>query len=278
MLNDLIHVHVKCGARVADMHFHADATLAEFKEQICKEFVLGDSTLRILHRGKALPVGDTERDQQLSSAQLSSLEIENNAKLYVMATSAKSRADVANHVPERMRGFEEDDNRIMTGGVSTSKRYGSVSVRSTASRPSFRFHALQALEVPASAHPRKEAAERRLRELAEDPAVLAILAEHRWNVGALKGKASPRRAAGSDQISPVHDLCIAIGVRNRSFLISRYRCCPSAADVLLAGLYLHACGDLQITCSVCMPMFKRAGILLPQKCHPRVLLGCPNLA
>lgn len=83
-----------------------------------------------------------------------------------------------------MRGFEEDDRRVRTGGLGGSN--AAARPQKSAASLQHCFAALEALPVPSTVKPSQEAALRLLRALSNDPAVLAILAEHRWTVGALK--------------------------------------------------------------------------------------------
>lgn len=138
-----------------------------------------DAHLRVLNRGKALP-GEAD-------ALLHEQGVKGGAKLMVLATGAQSLTDMATAKPERMRGFDEDDERTRTGGVSSAGGSG-VSVNRTAnsSQAAYGFRALEALPVGPSATPPKAAALQRLQELASDKAVLAVMKEHQWSVGALK--------------------------------------------------------------------------------------------
>jgi len=161
----------KLGPRSAEVDL-AEPTIVALRASILTTFDLGaDSELKILAKGKAL-VAD------LQVAALAS-----GAKLMVMATKAADAAAVDTAPRERMRGFEEDDMRQRTGGLGGR---GPAVHKTRDAGPKHKFHALQALPVlPPGVTPDVAAAQQRLRELSEDPAILAIMKKHEFQVGTL---------------------------------------------------------------------------------------------
>merc|ERR1712137_1232403 len=171
-------ITVKCGSRTATPAYDAIGSAAELHACIRKSLdIAEDAAIRVMHRGHILPDGP---DSLISSG------LNCGSKVLVMFSSALALSAAASARPERMRSFEEDDQRTRTGGLGPSVR-GGEAPRKTQQAPSqYRFHALDALQVSGAAKPGREVALQRLRELSTDPAICAILAEHRWSVGILK--------------------------------------------------------------------------------------------
>lgn len=104
----------------------------------------------------------------------------------VMASKAAERAAVDEAPRERMRGFDEDDLRTATGSVGKAAVGVAAVYKSRSSGPTYKFHALQPLPVlPPGVTPGVSAARQRLKELAEDPAILGIMKRHEFQVGRL---------------------------------------------------------------------------------------------
>ena len=174
-----MELSAKLGARSATLALQVDATIGDLHDAIRGGFDLSaDSELRILAKGKLLSAD--------KSAFLAELTLRSGAKLMVMETRAADRVAVEEARPERMRGFEDDDRRQRTGGLA-SGRPVSAAYRSRNVGPTFKFHGTTALiNIPDGAKPPVAAAQAMLRELSTDPAILAIMAEHKWNVGMLR--------------------------------------------------------------------------------------------
>lgn len=166
---------VKCGSRTASIPCDEVATAAELHSRLRRELqIADDATVRVLHKGKTLHSGPDE---------LASTGVRAGAKLLVMVSSADSLSAAASARPERMRGFDDDDMRTRTGGLGVS---GAAPRKTGSASPQYRFLAVEALEVGGEVRPGRDAALQRLHELSTDPAVLAILEEHRWSVGRLR--------------------------------------------------------------------------------------------
>ena len=167
----------KCGPRTGSLSLHEASTIGDLHAAVRVAFELpADTQLRILGKGKALAA-----DEHLS---LQAAGLSTGVKLMVMQTRAAERAAVEEAQPERMRGFEDDDRRLRTGGVSTGVP-SSAAHRSRTSSSSYRFGDISTLPVPPGAKPGREAAESLLHKLSTDPSILAIMASHRWSVGRL---------------------------------------------------------------------------------------------
>jgi len=135
-----------------------------------------DASLKLMHRGKKV---ECSGDISLASSGIAP-----GAKLLAMHSSAASLSAVATAQPERMRGFEEDDERTQTGGLGG--RAGVAARKTGSSRSEYCFGGTDALQVPAGIKHGRDAALQLLHKLSTDPAILAIMAEHRWTVGTLK--------------------------------------------------------------------------------------------
>ena len=176
-----MQVHVKLGLKAASIELEeASTTVASIHEEIRKAFELSaDSQMRILCKGKAI-TGEL-------ATPLSELPLSDGTKLMVMESKVADAKAVDTAKRERMRGFEEDDNRLRQGGTGGKAAGGVTAYRSRDDGPSFKFHGTQALpHVPPGAKPPVAAAQERLRELSTDPAILAIMKKHKWNVGLLR--------------------------------------------------------------------------------------------
>lgn len=170
-------ITIKHGARSAIIPLRDVETVGHLLAHTRESLGLAaDVHLRVLNRGKALPSD--------AAALLSEQGVKAGSKLMLLATAGSSLSEMAAAKPERMRGFEDDDERIRTGGVSNVG--GRVSVYKTSSSSAYGFGAVGALPVGPSATPPRAAAQERLQSLASDKAVLAIMAEHKWHVGVLK--------------------------------------------------------------------------------------------
>ena len=144
------------------------------------------SSLRLFHKGKVV-VNDS-----------TTLTLASGAKLMAMLTATTEREQIEAAQPERMRGFEEDDQRARTGNAARgpAARTSKAARSDGGSASRFGFGSLVPLEpLPPEARPSVGAASELLRSLATDPSILHLLQTHGWSVGALK-ELPPQGAVG----------------------------------------------------------------------------------
>jgi len=170
-----MELQCKLGPRSATVALQQDLSVDALRVAIRSAFELGeDAELKILAKGKAIAT-----DVQVGA-------LASGSKLMVMASKAAERAAVDEAPRERMRGFEEDDLRQRTGAVGKAASGAGAVFKTRSAEPTYRFHRLQPLAVlPAGVTPGVPAAQQRLKELAEDPAILAIMKRHKFQVGQL---------------------------------------------------------------------------------------------
>jgi len=173
-----MEVHAKLGGKSSVLKLDAEGSVGSLHDAIRHEFDLDDChLLKILVKGKAVTA-------EQSTPLKDTAGIVGGAKLMVMA-SRRAEVVKADEAPrERMRGFEEDDERHRTG--STGGKTATTAFRTRTSETHYRFHATAALRnLPPGCKPSVAAAEARLNELANDPSILAIMKRHSWSVGLL---------------------------------------------------------------------------------------------
>lgn len=171
----MVAISVKLGGTLAQLEAE---TVGELHLAIRATFSLPSSArLRVLARGKALPV-----EEELTMA---SAGVAEGARLLVMKSEVAEVEAAASAVPERMRGFEEDDERTRTGGLSTGVDRKGI-VNRTQQRSPYSFGSLQALTVPLGAKPASSAAHALLQRLSTDRGILSIMQARKWSVGTLK--------------------------------------------------------------------------------------------
>ena len=175
-----VSLTVKLGGKSHTIQTDSTATVSVLHEAIRAHFdVAVDSLLRVLLKGKAL-AADPEASLQSIPG------IEDGAKLMVMVSKAAEAAAVDSAPRERMRGFEEDDLRSRTGSVGKASTGAATVFKTRSTGPTYRFHGLKPLAVlPEGVTPDVPAAAQRLKELSEDPAILAIMKKHQYQVGCL---------------------------------------------------------------------------------------------
>merc|ERR1719231_1841142 len=103
-----------------------------------------------------------------------------------MSSKRAERAAVDDAPRERMRGFEEDDLRLRTGSVGQTATGAAAVYKTREAGPTYKFHALKPLPVlPPGVTPGVSAVQQRLKELSEDPGILAVMKRHQFQVGCL---------------------------------------------------------------------------------------------
>ena len=178
----MLELQAKMGGKSSTLHVEATDTVETLHAAIRSAFELGKGCghLRVLAKGKAVPA-------ELSTPLSSVAGLATGAKLMVMVTRAAEAAAVDAAPRTRMRGFEDDDARQRTGATGATGGGSSGVYRTQASGPTYKFHATAPLpELPPGVTPPIAAAEARLKELATDPGILAIMKRHKWNVGMLR--------------------------------------------------------------------------------------------
>merc|ERR1719231_1857208 len=103
-----------------------------------------------------------------------------------MSSKRAERAAVDDAPRERMRGFEEDDMRVRTGGLGKAAPGTAAAYKTRSIGPTYKFHALKPLPVlPPGVTPGVAAVQQRLKELSEDPGILGVMKQHQFQVGCL---------------------------------------------------------------------------------------------
>ena len=128
-----MELQCKLGPRSSLLQLADGTTTAEaLHAAIRAAFALdADAPLKVLCKGKALA----------SSGELS---LASGSKLMVMTSKSTERTAVDEAPRERMRGFEEDDERLRTGGVGGGSA-SAAAYRTRPSGPKFTFGRLEAL-------------------------------------------------------------------------------------------------------------------------------------
>lgn len=163
---------VKQGARSVEVPL--TLSLDELHDSVRTAFELPEGgQLKLISKGKAV-----------DSSTLAAVKA--GSKLIAMFSSAASLDQAAAATPERMRGFEEDDRKMRTGGLGGR---GTGSSSSSAQSP-YRFHRTQAIpstepRFAMGATPGPAEATALLRTLASDSNILSLMERRKWSVGLL---------------------------------------------------------------------------------------------
>ena len=147
--------------------FTVGDTVGELHAAMCTAFELdASSCLRILHKGK-----------KLSDEAADAHNLTVGAKLMVMLTKAAEKTQVESAQPERMRGFEDDDERVRSGAVGGPVAVAAFKTRKVTNK--YRFNGIRAMSTLPPGVPPSSAVEELLRDLSTDPAIVHIMQEHR---------------------------------------------------------------------------------------------------
>ena len=169
-------ISVKHGAKSASLPL--PPTLGALRSEVRQLLDLPDGSLRLLCKGRAI-----EGDDDASPG------LEEGAKLMVMFSAAVAIDAAASVAPERMRGFEDSDRIIRSGGIggaSAHSRAGGASSAWPSSRFGFgRTEALPAAQFAAGTTPGLQAAQAMLTRLSTDACILQLLEKRGWRVGLL---------------------------------------------------------------------------------------------
>lgn len=165
---------VKHGARSVEIPIAS--TLDELNASVRTALDLPEGgQLRLICKGKAV-------DSNALAA------IKAGSKVMATFSSAASLDQAASARPERMRGFEEADRMLRTGGLGGRGTTGS-SLGGSSQSP-YRFHRTQAIpstepRFAMGATPGPDEAAALLRKLASDSNILSLMERRRWSVGLL---------------------------------------------------------------------------------------------
>mmetsp|Transcript_698 Transcript_698/g.1206 ORF Transcript_698/g.1206 Transcript_698/m.1206 type:complete len:473 (+) Transcript_698:35-1453(+) len=160
---------VKCGKEVIEIFVLECETVGDLKAKLLS--ILNFKSIKIIHSGKVLKEDDMS---------IISIPGGINAKVSAVG-SAAGATDTA-----RPKGVNVNERRVIddltSDGVnhhrqpSTNSRDSKIRVQTE-----YRFHGIQ----PLSGLPEESKAREILESLANDPGVLAVMAKHKWSVGAL---------------------------------------------------------------------------------------------
>jgi len=171
---------VKLGPKTASVPLAP--TLGELRSSVREALGLGEGSLRLLCKGKAV--------EGAEDAAPTSVGIKEGAKLMAMFSAEAALTAVATAKGERMRGFEEEDRRQRTGGLG-GRSAGSGAASGPSSSSKYRFHSTKALEPSTTpqfamgATPGPQEAAAMLRRLAADANILSLMERRQWAVGLL---------------------------------------------------------------------------------------------